>query len=528
MATPSSTKNHTADATAQDLKMMTVKEKSAGATGGSGNASERSKDVNGDGAGSVPSSASSAAVSDASPSTSSGLSNVLESVASTSDGSASAGADVRGASTSTSLTSQYPELTRSVQEIKERLDQNKGGGRRAPRAAGAAAESMDQHQFWSTQPVPRFDEKVPATTNDAIETKSVEEIRAEPRQLPAGFFWDTLDINHRGTLEEIYNLLHDNYVEDDDSMFRFRYSHEFLLWALRPPGWTNFWHVGVRVAGSNKLVSFISAVPSQIRVRGKSMKMTEVNFLCVLKKLRSKRMAVVLIQEITRRCNVRGIFQAAFTAGKLLPTPVGTCRYWHRSIHPAKLVDVGFSSIPPKSTLQRMKKLYKVDEEGKLPGFRPAEAKDVPAIHDLLTTYLKQFEMAPEFELEEVAHYFMPQDKIIYAYVVEDPATGKLTDFTSFYSLPSTVVDNPKYDSIYAAYSFYNVATKTSWRDLIMASIVMAKKEGFDVFNALDLMENTKFLKDLAFGIGDGSLNYYLFNWKCPEMQPGQIGLVLM
>ena len=49
----------------------------------------------------------------------------------------------------------------------------------------------------------------------------------------------------------------------------------------------------------------------------------------------------------------------------------------------------------------------------------------------------------------------------------------------------------------------------------------------FDVFNALDLMENTSFLEKLKFGIGDGNLQYYLYNWKCPAMIPKKIGLVL-
>lgn len=37
--------------------------------------------------------------------------------------------------------------------------------------------------------------------------------------------------------------------------------------------------------------------------------MVEINFLCVHKKLRSKRLAPVLIKEITRRVNKVGIFQ---------------------------------------------------------------------------------------------------------------------------------------------------------------------------------------------------------------------------
>lgn len=64
-------------------------------------------------------------------------------------------------------------------------------------------------------------------------------------------------------------------------------------------------------------------------------KMVEINFLCVHKKLRSKRVAPVLIREITRRVNLQGIFQAVYTAGVVLPKPVGTCRWvwWSNSPH---------------------------------------------------------------------------------------------------------------------------------------------------------------------------------------------------
>lgn len=54
--------------------------------------------------------------------------------------------------------------------------------------------------------------------------------------------------------------------------------------------------------------------------------MVEINFLCVHKKLRSKRVAPVLIREITRRVNQMGIFQAVYTAGIVLPKPIGSCR----------------------------------------------------------------------------------------------------------------------------------------------------------------------------------------------------------
>ena len=51
-------------------------------------------------------------------------------------------------------------------------------------------------------------------------------------------------------------------------------------------------------------------------------------------------------------------------------------------------------------------------------------------------------------------------------------------------------------------------------------------QRGFDVFNALDLMENKEFLEKLKFGIGDGNLQYYLYNWKCPFMEPEKVSYI--
>jgi glycylpeptide N-tetradecanoyltransferase len=35
-------------------------------------------------------------------------------------------------------------------------------------------------------------------------------------------------------MDEVYVLLRDNYVEDDDCMFRFDYSREFMHWSPSP------------------------------------------------------------------------------------------------------------------------------------------------------------------------------------------------------------------------------------------------------------------------------------------------------
>ncbi|XP_035510759.1 glycylpeptide N-tetradecanoyltransferase 1 [Morone saxatilis] len=378
------------------------------------------------------------------------------------------------------------------------------------------------YQFWDTQPVPKLGETV--TSHGSIEPDK-DHIREEPYSLPQGFSWDTLDLGNAAVLKELYTLLNENYVEDDDNMFRFDYSPEFLLWALRPPGWLPQWHCGVRVNSNQKLVGFISAIPASIRIYDIEKKMVEINFLCVHKKLRSKRVAPVLIREITRRVNLEGIFQAVYTAGVVLPKPVGTCRYWHRSLNPRKLIEVKFSHLSRNMTMQRTMKLYRLPEAPKTQGLRPMTKKDVPVVHRLLREYLSQFHLVPAMNQEEVEHWLLPRENIIDTFLVEND--GKVTDFLSFYTLPSTIMNHPVHRSLKAAYSFYNVHTTTTLLDLMSDALILAKSKGFDVFNALDLMENKNFLEKLKFGIGDGNLQYYLYNWKCPSMGSEKVGLVL-
>lgn len=54
-------------------------------------------------------------------------------------------------------------------------------------------------------------------------------------------------------------------------------------------------------------------------------------------------------------------------------------------------------------------------------------------------------------------------------------AGGVLTDFTSFYTLPSTVMHHPLHGSLKAAYSFYNVHTQTPLLDLMNDALILAK-----------------------------------------------------
>lgn len=275
-------------------------------------------------------------------------------------------------------------------------------------------------------------------------------------------------------------------------------------------------------------MGFITGIPVRIRVYESVRPMAEINFLCVHKTLRNKRLAPVLIKEITRRVNLTDRWQAVYTAGVVIPTPLSQTRYYHRSLNPKKLIEVGFSRLQPRMTMARTIKLYQLPKDPLTPGLRALEEKDCKEAFTLLSKYLNKFQLAQQYDEEEFKHWFLPRQNIINSYVVRDPSSGKITDFISFYTLNSSVIKNEKYPTLQAAYSFYNVSTKTPFADLMQDALILARNLGFDVFNALDVMENEPVFKPLKFGIGDGHLQYYLYNWQCPRMLPKQIGMVLM
>ncbi|KAF5347878.1 hypothetical protein D9757_013416 [Collybiopsis confluens] len=409
---------------------------------------------------------------------------------------------------------------------------------------GMNKKDMGEHKFWSTQPVPQMGEGPPEADGYIEPSQSPEEVRQEPYPLPKDFEWTTIDVNDAGQLAEVYDLLSLNYVEDDDATFRFKYSAQFLQWhvghSIIYRDKANEWHLGVRVKSNKKLVGFISGVPMLLRVRKHTFMAAEVNYLCVHKKLRSKRLAPVLIKEVTRQVHLKGIFQAIYTGGVVIPTPVSTTQYQHRNLNVAKLVETQFSFVPRNMTLARMIRLNQLPSKQELQGIREMTEKDVPQVAELYTNYMQRFDMIPIMNAEEIKHQFLSgggkpgtgnkwrrDGQVVWAYVVENKDTHAITDYVSFYSLPSTVINNPKHGLLEAAYLHYyasdsalvehadeNGALKERLQALIKDGLIAAHNASFDVFNAVTMMDNDLFLKESRFATGNGFLNFYLYNWR--------------
>ena len=56
-------------------------------------------------------------------------------------------------------------------------------------------------------------------------------------------------------------------------------------------------------------------------------------------------------------------------------------------------------------------------------------------------------------------------------------ADGKLTDMLSFYTLPSTIIGNPTYKTLKAAFMYYTVAKATPLQQLMTDALILAARK---------------------------------------------------
>ena len=406
------------------------------------------------------------------------------------------------------------------------------------------SKTMEEFLFWKTQPVPQFGDnsETPKLKQGPIDSsKKIADISTTPINLSKnveGFEWCTLDSQNDTHLEEIHFLLNENYVEDLSSTMRFAYSKDFLKWAISQPGTKPDWQVGIRVTASQKLVAFISAVPLHLKINDEEVESVEINFLCVHKKLRSKRLAPILIKEITRRVNLYDIWQALYTAGVVLPKPITTTRYTHRPLNWDKLYDVGFVGVPENGSEEEMKKKYVVKSKKNLK-YVPFEEKYYDEVALLFEQHQQRYKLQHIFKSkEEFLHQFLPRKDILRSFVTLND-DGKVTDFISYYILPFNVLNDEDkvVENLKVAYLFHYCSDCASTLDddrslgarlrlLVQDMLSDAyNEEKCDLFNCLTSQDNGLFIEQENFGMGSGFLNFYLFNYFVDKMNGGVVKL---
>ena len=374
---------------------------------------------------------------------------------------------------------------------------------------------MENHKFWNTQPI--------FTNNDntIVENVDINNIKKDPIKLVDKYHWYNIDLDNENDLNELYSFLLDYYVNNINAVYRFNYSKETFKWFLKPK--TFFPDLILGVKFNNKLVSTIIGIPQTVRILDKIIKVVQINFLCVHPNIRNKRLAPVLIKEITRRSNLHNIDVAYFTAHLDLPNKVVSTYYWQRPINVEKIFDLDL--LQPDFPGQNIKKYYKIDDCFTI-NISELQKDDCKECCQMFNEFHNKFKISIHFDEEHFESHFMPKKNVISSWVVKQD--NKITDFISFFDIPSKVSNSTKYNEWRAAYCYYYFNTKTKLEELVQNCLVLLKRNNIDILNSTDLYDNNDFLDKLKFKKSSSELRFFFYNWNCPNVKNNEMALIMV
>ena len=92
-------------------------------------------------------------------------------------------------------------------------------------------ELIKKHEYWEQQDIKPF---LADIDRDGLVISPEKYFKKwavqEPTPLPEGYEWTTIDMKSPDELEIVYELLKNNFCEDEKALLRFNYSKEMIEW----------------------------------------------------------------------------------------------------------------------------------------------------------------------------------------------------------------------------------------------------------------------------------------------------------
>lgn len=370
-------------------------------------------------------------------------------------------------------------------------------------------------RFWSHQPVH-------GTVADLSAANP-----SEPIRLPTGFEWVAFSKDDDADMARVSAFLNAHYGTSEDGKFSSETDPSFVSWSFRREDQPGDWIVGVRVVETDAIVAAVCAWPWKIRVDEEEHASAQIGFLCVHPILRNKRLAPVLIREITRRVVARGCVRAVYTGHDDLPGRVTTMRKHVRVLRADPLVQSGFWPLRPPMTPPRLQRLNKLPDRATIGDMvEPAET-DVDAIVRFLNERWSAYRVAPVATHAWVRHVFARADSPIRCRIRKG-ADGTVTDLWSYYPKRTKVTDpNSPVRAFDGAEGFYAFATSVDPVDLFRDAMTCAKAEGCALWVDTDAMHSKGVRDALRMEPNPTTLHLFLYNWGAFEpVGPEQTAVV--
>lgn len=349
--------------------------------------------------------------------------------------------------------------------------------------------------------------------NNILDDNDLDKIYSdEQTKLQKNLSWFYIDLNNKQDIKIIIDFLNNNYHNKNSSSY-FNFNEDFLRWLILIPNSPKELHLGIKY--KNKIVGTIFGSIFDLNLNGKKTKASEINLLCVNKKLRNLNLSLTLINEVARISYKKFNLKLGLYISKLsLPNKLSNFNYYYRMINFERLIKYDEIEDPnvDMKLLEKIFKPKKINIKGK---YRLLQLKDCEYCCKKLNEKLTKLNLSYHFSLEKFIHFFLPQENIVKTFVVENK--NKITDMISFYYQDILVEKHNV--KIKNANLFYYFNNKNSLSNLVNIVLNIANNDSIDRIKVLGQMGYDQLEDKLDFCKGSTKMNLYLFNWKCQKIK---------
>jgi glycylpeptide N-tetradecanoyltransferase len=309
-----------------------------------------------------------------------------------------------------------------------------------------------------------------------------------------------------------YEFILENYISSESS--RLVYSKELIQYFLKDSILVFFTPRGQK----DKNVGLIVGKRKTICIENTPYEMIDVNFLCLVKKLRKLKLAPYLIAVLTKLSVEKlNISLAYYTISARINSPCfGKKQMYHRPVNIAHLVNSGFFKV----SIPNYERIYNNFLNTKTAKYLHNILPDKDLIENI-ETLLLNYNIKTYNIYETVSVTDILTNKAFHSFAFYD--NNKLTDFISILRLDSQMKQEATYKNGY----LFITAAQTNTLETIINSVVKICKENniVDVLTLSDIFPKEIYSK-IKFTPGTGILNYYIFNMDIITVENIKNGLV--
>jgi len=341
-----------------------------------------------------------------------------------------------------------------------------------------------------------------------------------PPLLPFELSWKDVNGHCLDFIHELYYLLDNNFVEDCYSFLRFNYIHEFIKFAICTPNWVLFLNLALKFNRTFKLNGFITSNFRKIIINGRLVFCSEINFLCLQKKLRRRFFVQVLIKEITRRLNCFGTSKAIYTTGLPFLRPLLSANYFFHILN-SQEQDIFYGSKSEK-TGNKNQKIIKTWKK-----FNPLKKEKSRCLYNLkiLRKLFKKKKIYKHFDKIDFSYWIRFVKGFKFTFINRNRGLKNKKSIVSFYSLPCKTIRGRKSFYFFDAYYYYGIQ-EIEKEFFLKETLIICKSIGFDLFYILDGQYTENFLINLKFKDGSNKINVYMLGLETEILKPNENGLI--